>query len=172
MKKKEKIDFVLFEDDDEKLVFRFYPRQSSCHSFGDEPPKDWNDVYKVYYSYSVILVYKEDNWHKTLFNCHCDECSIIDEIAERCKLLSEGKTVFEGEHDGEKYTIKLLNNEVHPVGMGTSWTVSRRYDTYEFRLFDWDDMGFRFYLKKDKLKAFGEYLSECCEYMLAHGDPI
>ena len=56
--------------------------------------------------------------------------------------------------------------------MGTSWTVSRRYDTYEFRLFDWDDMGFRFYLKKDKLKAFGEYLSECCEYMFAHGDPI
>ena len=56
--------------------------------------------------------------------------------------------------------------------MGTSWTVSRRYDTYEFRLFDWDDMGFRFYLKKDKLKAFGEYLNECCEYMFAHGDPI
>ena len=26
--------------------------------------------------------------------------------------------------------------------------------------------------EKDKLKAFGEYLSECCEYMLAHGDPI
>ena len=27
-------------------------------------------------------------------------------------------------------------------------------------------------LGKDKLKAFGEYLSECCEYRLAHGDPI
>ena len=85
MSKKRKIDFVLEESDTAKLIFRFYPRRSSCHSFGDEPPKDWNDVYKVYYSYSIIQVYKEDNWHKTLCNCHCDECSIIDEIAERCK---------------------------------------------------------------------------------------
>lgn len=172
MSKKRKIDFVLRESDTSKLIFRFYPRQSSCHSFGDEPPKDWSDVYKVYYSYSIIRVYKEDNWYKTLFNCRCDECSIIDEIAERCKLLAEGKTVFKGEHNGEEYTIKLLNNEVHPFGMGTSWMISRRNNIYEFRLFDWDDIGYRFCLKKDKLKAFGEYLSECCEYMLAHGDPI
>ena len=172
MSKKRKIDFVLEESDTSKLIFRFYPRQSSCHSFVDEPPKDWSDVYKVYYSYSIIRVYKEDNWYKTLFNCRCDECSIIDEIAERCKLLAEGKTVFKGEHNGEEYTIKLLNNEVHPFGMGTSWMISRRNNIYEFRLFDWDDIGYRFCLKKDKLKAFGEYLSECCEYMLAHGDPI
>lgn len=172
MSKKRKIDFVLEESNTAKLIFRFYPRRSSCHSFGEEPPKDWNDVYKVYYSYSIIQVYKEDNWHKTLFNCHCDECSIIDEIAERCKLLAEGKTVFKGEHDGEEYTIKLLNNEAHPFGMGTSWMISRRNNIYEFRLFDWDNTGYRFYLKKDKLKEFGEYLSECCEYMLAHGDSI
>ena len=172
MGKKRKIDFVLEENDTTKLIFRFYPRRSSCHSFGDEPPKDWSDVYKVYYSYSIIHVYKEDNWHKTLFNCHCDECSIIDEIAEICKLLAEGKTVFKGENDGEKYTIKLLNNEVIPFGMGTSWMISRRNNIYEFRLFDWDNTGYRFYLKKDKLKAFGKYLSDCCEYMLAHGNPI
>ena len=172
MSKKRKIDFVLEESDTSKLIFRFYPRRSSCHSFDDEPPKDWNDVYKVYYSYSIIRVYKEDNWYKTLFNCRCDECSIIDEIAERCKLLAEGKTVFEGEHDGEKYTIKLLNNEVHPFGMGTSWMISRYNTIYEFRLLDWNNVGCIFYLEKDKLKAFGEYLSECCEYMLAHGDPI
>ena len=172
MWKKRKIDFVLGESDTSKLIFRFYPRRSSCHSFGDEPPKDWNDVYKVYYSYSVIEFDKEDNWHKTLFNCHCDECSIIDEIAERCKLLAEGKTVFKGKHDGEKYTIKLLNNEVYPFGMGVSWTISRHNTTYEFRLFDWNNTGYRFCLEKYKLKAFGEYLNKCCEYMLAHGDPI
>ena len=51
MSKKRKIDFVLEESDTAKLIFRFYPRRSSCHSFGDEPPKDWSDVYKVYYSY-------------------------------------------------------------------------------------------------------------------------
>ena len=172
MSKKRKIDFIIRENDRSKLIFRFYPRRSSCHSFGDEPPKSWDEVYKMYYSYAIIQVYKEDNWSKRLFDCHCDECSIIGEIVERCKLLAEGKTVFKGEHDSEKYTIKLLNNEVHPFGMGTSWTISRRNTTYEFKLFDWDNTGFRFYLEKDRLKEFGEYLSECCEYMLAHGDSI
>ena len=38
MGKKRKIDYTLTECEDERLVFRFYPRQSSCHSFGDKPP--------------------------------------------------------------------------------------------------------------------------------------
>ena len=176
MGKKRKIDYIIEERDKRRLIFRFYPRQSSCHSFGDEPPKSWDEVYKVYYSYAIISQWKlepDSQWESDVkYYEHCDECSIIDEIAERCKLLAEGKTVFKGEHDGEEYTIKLLNNEVHPFGMGTSWTISRRNNIYEFMLFDWDNTGYRFFLEKDKLKTFGEYLSECCEYMLAHGDPI
>ena len=109
MGKKRKIDFVLEESDTSKLIFRFYPRRSSCHSFGEEPPKNWSDVYKVYYSYSVIFVGKEDNWHKTLFNCHCDECSMIGEIAERCKLLAEGKADKVGQ---SKQTITEYKIEV------------------------------------------------------------
>ena len=35
-----------------------------------------------------------------------------------------------------------------------------------------DGIGYRFNLNKKRLKEFGEYLNSCCEYMLAHGDPI
>ena len=50
MDKISKIDFVIHENDCEEVIFRFLPQQSSCHSFGDEPPKNWDGVYKVYYS--------------------------------------------------------------------------------------------------------------------------
>ena len=55
MYKKRNIDFVLYEDEDKILTFRFYPRQSSCHSFDDKLPIKWEEVYKVYYSYSVFI---------------------------------------------------------------------------------------------------------------------
>lgn len=176
MSKKRKIDYIIEQSDNKRLIFRFYPKQSSCHSFNDKPPKNWNEVYKVYYSYAVIRQIKwkkEDQWEsEVLFYEPCDECSIISDVAERCKLLSEGKTVFKGEYDGEKYSIKLLNNEMHPFGMGTSWTILKCDKIYEFRLFNWNDIGFRFYLEKNELNNFADYLNECCEYMLIHGDPI
>ena len=94
MSKKRKIDFVLNEKDDERLIFRFYPRKSSCHSFGDEPPKCWEDVYKVYYSYAIIKQWKfepEEQWEsEIMFREPCDECSIIDEIGHTCLLLADG----------------------------------------------------------------------------------
>lgn len=188
MKKKRKIDFVLEDNefDDERLIFRFYPRQSSCHSFGDELPKAWSDVYKVYYSYAVIKQWKfnpEDQWKsEIMFREECDECSIIDEIGRRCLLLSEGIEVYERE-DGKE--IQLLDQKIYPFGMGTEWIIHKyvrssfNWDEgepdityYTFVLFDYFDKGFKFTLEEKDIKAFGEYLLECCEYMLAHGDPI
>jgi hypothetical protein len=109
MRKKRKIDYIIEQSDDECLIFRFYPRQSSCHSFGDEPPKSWSDVYKVYYSYAVIKQWKfelEDQWKsEIMFYEHCDECSEIDEVGQRCLLLSNGIEVFKRKDDRE---IQLL----------------------------------------------------------------
>ena len=124
MSKKRKMDYIIEQSDDERLIFRFYPRQSSCHSFGDEPPKDWNDVYKVYYSYAVIKQWKfesEDQWEsKRMFYENCDECSVIDEVGERCLLLADGVEVFK-RNDGKE--IQLLNQCILPFGMGTNWTL-------------------------------------------------
>ena len=172
-RKKKKFDFVLKEDEDTKLIFRFYPRSSHCHGFGSVPPTKWEEVYKVYYSYSIFEREKEGRGSRTLFECGYDECSLIDEVAARCLYLDEGKTSIVRNFAGKDYTIELLNNEMYPTGMGVSWNIFKLNDNcYEFVLFNWNDTGFRFQLKKEQLKEFGEYLKECCEYMLAHGEPI
>ena len=185
MGKKRKIDYILFENNDYKIVFRFYPRQSSCHSFGDEPPKSWENVYKVYYHYRILKFWKDDDGNLdgdccVLFDSKCDECSVLDEIGHICLLLTDGVEVFK-RNDGREF--ELLNQRILPFGMGIEWTVTKEtYDDWEdedikhiyyiFTLFDYWDVGFRFTLEDKKIKAFGEYLLECCEYMLAHGDPI
>ena len=173
--KTRKLDFVLRETSQYKIIFRFYPRSSSCHSFGDEPPKTWKEVYKVYYYYRIIKVWLDNNDHQVLFDSGCDECSIIDEVANRIKLIGEGTTVYRGKtSDDEPFIIKLLDTECLPFGDGVSWIIHKipRHQKYEIALFDWQNVGYRFVLPKDKLVAFGKYLNMCCEYMLAHGDPI
>ena len=187
MSKKRKIDYIIEEDDNKRLIFRFYPRKSSCYSFGDKPPKDWSDVYKVYYSYAIISQWKfkpDDQWESEVrFFEPCDECSIINEVGQRCLLLADGLEVFKRD-DGKE--IQLLNQKLFLFGMGTEWTISKRtcveygyededdikHTYYDFMLFDYGDKGFRFTLEEKDIKSFGEYLIGCCEYMLAHGDSI
>lgn len=174
-KKIKRLDFVLFEDDYEKIVFRFYPRKSNCHSFGDEPPKSWKEVYKVYYHYQIIKFYKDDDERVILFTSGVDECSIIDEIANRMKLISAGTTVYKGTNrDGEAFSIKLLGEEVLPFGDGVSWTIDKRYRRKEYiiTVFNSNNVGYRFVMNNQQMTEFGNYLTKCCEYMLAHGDPI
>lgn len=170
-----KIDFVLYENYREKVVFRFYPRKSSCHSHNDAPPKEWKDVYKVYYAYSIFRQYKDSHRNYMLLSCNCDECSVIDEVAARCTYLAEGKKSVDllHPHTGKLRTIEFLDKEMRPIGYGISWTIRELWDdNFELSLFKWDDTGVRFNLTKTKMYEFGKYLNDCCEYMLAHGDPI
>jgi len=173
MYKQRHIDFIIFEDEDEKIIFRFYPRQSSCHSFGANPPKDWNDVYKVYYHYRIFKLWKDDGFSEELFDSYCDECSEIGEVSCYIKYLMEGKKSITINHDGTDYKIKFLDNEILPCGDGVSWVIHHcRREWYEIFLWNASDIGYRFRLTKTKMKEFGEYLNSCCEYMLSHGNPI
>lgn len=188
MSKKRKIDFILEERDDERLIFRFYPRKSHCHSHTDEPPTCWNEVYKVYYNYAIIKQWRfnpNDQWEsEVMFHEGCDECSIIDEVGQRCLLLADDTEVYKRK-DGIE--IQLLNERIYPFGMGTEWTITKHTCVtygwneededvektyYTFMLFDWFGKGFKFTLEDKNIEAFGKYLLECCEYMLAHGNPI
>lgn len=186
--KKQHIDFIIWEEKEERLIFRFYPRRSSCHSFNEKPPKTAKDIYKVYFSYAIL---EQNRWNENnpweterVFDCYCDECSIIDEVAYICKELSEGKTSCEVEHHNEKYTVQFLDRPIFPFGYGVEWTIKRKevnygdWDKpnmkllYTFYLFDYRDIGYRFNVTEDRLNEFGDYLQECCDYMLEHGDPI
>ena len=175
MGKLKKIDFIISENDYRKVIFRFYPRSSNCHSYSDIPPKTWQEVYKVYYHYKIICKYKLDNEITVLFDSGVDECSIIDEVASRLKLLAEGKTKHTWiDKNNESHSIKLLNDEIFPFGDGVSWVISRLYKTqkYSIMLFDYQNVGYRFVIEASRLKEFADYLEQCCEHMLENGDPI
>lgn len=177
MKKINNIDFVIKEDDNEELIFRFLPKESNCHSFNDKPPTKWGEVYKVYYSYKIFKKWKDDNSTQEMFRCGCDECSVIDEVAARIKYIIEGKKTVTINYHNKEYIIELLNKEIIPYGDGVSWIINEttnilKEKIYEIILWKYNGIGYRFYIKKNKLKEFGEFLYKCCEYMLAHGDPI
>ena len=171
MRKKNNIDFVIYDNKYESLIFRFLPNSSSCHSFGDEPPKTWKEVYKVYYEYKIIHKCKSTKRITEIFNSGCDECSIIDEVSTVIKYIVEGKERITVNLDDEERVIELFDREMLPCGDGVSWIINKTYDGYRLTLWKWDATGYRFNISKEKLKKFGEYLSECCEYMLAHGVP-
>ena len=174
MSKKQKIDFVLRDNSDTEIIFRFRPRNSSCHSFNDKPPKSWDEVYKVYYSYSIIERSKDGDYFNVLFDCSCDECSVIDDIGARAKYISEGKKEVKISCKNDQYVVKLLGKEVHPIGYGVSWKIDeiRNSKNYRIEMWNWNNTGYRFTLSTEKLKEFGDFLLGCCEYMLAHGCPI
>lgn len=181
MGRNRRFDFTLFESKHSKLIFRFYPKYSHCHSFDEVPPKSWDEVYKVYYSYSIIKHYKNDIFElpsEVMFSSGCDECSAIDEVAVACDLIVMGHKSITRTWNDEEITIELLNRDIYPTGDGVTWKISEIESIksgnvqYEITLFRFDGVGYKFYLDKDKLGEFGSYLNDCCEYMLAHGEPI
>ena len=155
---KRKLDFVIYESDTYRMTFRFYPKKSHCHSFNDELPKTWPDVYKVYYSWAILKQLKNENGNieKTviLFMAHCDECSVIDEISARCDLLSRRvERVERKDYTGENYRINVLNNECFSMGMGVSWIIRKTIDgSYIFEVWNFSNNGFRFVLPFEKVK--------------------
>lgn len=135
------------------LYFEFDTKHSHCHSFNDNPPKSWEEVYKVYYSYNL---YAERDGEKTeLFNAYCDEGSSLDAVGY---ALQEPK---------KKYYCIL------PFGDGIMWEISRRYEKCEITLVEMiSRRAYRIYLANQEAKKFGKFLVSCCEYMLAHGEGI
>lgn len=126
MKDDRYLEYPIYNSADESTIFRFDTEYSSCHSFNDKPPTKWEDVYKVYYYYQIVHIDKEDGEEKILFDSHCDERSILDEIAARCEYLAKGnKKVKITRDDGTTYTVKLLNQEIKPCGMGSFWTIRK-----------------------------------------------
>ena len=112
-----------------------------------------------------------------MFYCGCDECSIIDEVASRIEHIVNGEKHVVIKWRDEEHTIEMFNNEIRPAGDGVSWIINEHKDwydetVYEVVLWKYNEIGYRFSVYKDRLKEFGKYLNECCEYMLAHGDPI
>lgn len=163
MNKVGQIDFILHENEFSKLVFRFLPELSHCHSFNEQPPKSWNEVYKVYYAYEIVEQWNYGGFidEFTRFAAMPDECSIIDRVANFIEHFEEWS------FDHETFT---------PMGDGVQWKVRKdsfkNQQGFAFELWDYNNMGYRMFLPEEKCIAFAKFLNDCCEYMLAHGEPI
>ncbi len=173
-------DFVLEEGTSKRILFRFYPKRSSCHSFDDDPPKTWQDVYKVYYTWAILEQYRygeNDIWDtKAKFEVW-DECSAIDAVEKACKVLADGKTQYAvtDPHTGRECTFQCLDNTLRAFGDGADWTISKqkkywKKEGQKYLFVIWNrNRGYRFVLPESKMREFGEFLAGCSEYMLRHG---
>ena len=190
--RKRKMDFVLYEDEFCRFIFRFYPRLSHCHSFDEEPPKTYQDIYKVYFNYAIICQYLVDGKLESseqIWNSDCDECSIIDEIAYICSKISdniftETKTIY----NGEEHTFNYLDQFFCP-GDGIDWKINKVerynhwnkngeilkepeiYHNFEFLMRKENGVSYIFELSPERTREFGKFLQGCCDYMLKHGEP-
>ena len=178
---KKKFDFVL--DDDlgiYRTIFRFYPRHLYVHSFNDVPPKSWEKVYKVYYSWAIIRQYYEykddDSGSKIVheesdvlldFGFGCEECSMLPDLAAEIEyVIKTGKTY---DHPTFGQPADEWRIEKHE---GNDCT-GAHYEYYHFQVFNnFTNQGFRFVLDKDKTLKFCDWLDMINQYVLEHGEGI
>lgn len=159
---KKKIDFILYESERRKEIFRFYPRGTHVHGFSDSCPSEWKDVYKVYYSWAIIhqhLEKGEVTKSERIFYMPLDECSKLPDLSSIIKHV--GNT-------GETYDYPTMGQPA------ADWIIRKKYPTlYEFYVFDnWRENGARFFLRNEKINEFIEYLDEINAYALAHSEEI
>lgn len=162
---KENLDFVIDETSKCKMVFRFYPEKSSYnYNKGDLSLKS-KEIEKIYY-YKILMIYKDGHIQEVFDSSH-DENSVIDEVALFCNLLSKGQKEIIKTTFSQTNVIKLLGTELYPLNDGVSWLIRRTFsDKFCIFLFRWDNVGYRFYLKNERMKEFADYLNNCDEYMI------
>lgn len=187
-----------WEDDFERLLFRFYPERSSVHSFDDEPPKRREDVYKTYYVWKIIRQRKlgKDHGVKSdiVFDPHTDEDSVMGYVSDILEKIYQGIYSEEWtDEDGEKRVSNYLNERITRVGYGAEWEIRmREYEetldkngewmedeekwyakrVFTIILWNFEGIGFRFQIGEKELPAFAKFLKECDDYAFAHGEGI
>lgn len=175
MPKARHLDFELKRDEDSILKFRFYPKSSHMHGFDEEPPKTFDDVYKVYYTWGIFRSQnlacpdEPDEWtaFQRMFHIAYDECSALETLEY-----------------GIRHVIRYKKGRLDHWSWGepgSDWIISyrkedkqdRTKDRVFFEVFDNStDAGFRFVLSVDKALAFADYLHTVNQHMLENGEPI
>lgn len=162
---KKKFDFLIEKDDGfYKKVLRFYPKQSKVHGFGDEPPTDWEDVYKTYMTFSVLMYdecWDNEGFYETpgeIFSYYRDEGEGLWILRETLKEIIDGK-------GKDEYNLV-------PLGDGIDWDINKhkqKDDTYIFTMINaYTGLCYKFSLYINRIQEFYNVLDEFLEYMLKH----
>lgn len=151
--------FLLKKNDSETIGFRFFPERSHVHGFGDECPKTWDEVYKVYYDWCI---YMTDFGERSSFYVWDEGSALADVAAAITKLAAADKTdnvSFNAFGDGADWDIRYF--------------VNKESDMHDFEFGVWDHhRGFRFYLDRDAALRFAAFIRKSLAYMLEHSEPI
>lgn len=151
--------FLLKKSEDETIGFRFFPKRSHVHGFGEECPKTWEEVYKVYYDWGIYVTEFGRRWCFYVW----DECSALDDVAEVI-------TRFAAADRPDRVSFGAF-------GDGADWEISYHVDEeWNYRRFDfsvWNhSRGYRFSLDRDDAVRFGAFIRRVLAYMLEHSEPI
>jgi len=173
---KKKIDFIIADNKYSKKIFRFYPKNSHVHGFNNDNPKTWEEVYKVYFAFSILEYDKNTNKCIEMYVEKFDECSCIDSVAYFiANMDSYGDSAIE---------------RCSPSGDGTHWIIEKfTIETYEsmcdycdeveyesyYDFFLWhshNGLGYHFQLSENKAIEFTQVIDDYLAYMLSHSECI
>jgi len=184
MKKKRKIDFVMRDFKDDRLTFRFYPKNSSVHGFDNGSPKNWNEVYKTYFAFSILKLHKEDKecgekeYCETMYRETFDECSCIDVVAHHIRNMdSLAEDVVERcrpSGNGTCWMIKKFTRESFESISNWYEGDEKEYESY-YDFFIWHDYngkGYKFQLEESKALEFADKIDEFRQHMLENSQGI
>ena len=162
---KRKFDFALFDTSLFRDIIRYYPRRTHVHSFDENPPKTWEEVYKVYYSWAIIRQHYGDDEKiersEFLLEMPCDECSQIPDLSEIIKYVMKTGETFDEPTFGQP---------------AADWMIKKErvdYVYYDFEVFDnWTNQGYRFAFTEGETLKFCTWLDKINQYALEHGEEI
>lgn len=189
--KKKHMDFILHDDEYDKIKFRFYPRESHVHGFTEDTcPKTWNAVYKHYYSWAILQAFKDDEIKGEepallVFDMSWDECSALLELSTCLQHVIDKKkrhlkvsTFGQPGSDWElKYRKAYAHNPNYDWKKENPENVKQiripKNDYVEFHVWNnWTNCGYRFTLDIPKCKDFVVFLNEVNAHMLENSEPI
>lgn len=163
---KDFIDFIIYEDKDDKFILRFNIKNSHVHGFTDKPPKTWKEVYKVYYSYSIIEYWKEEKQEHVIYEDNYDECSVLYDVWYNLQDICT--STFYGSENEYKFV---------PMSYGTTWIIKRPTNLleWEFQLFQSHGIvnkGCCFSLDFKKMKELKDTIKEFLDCTLENSEGI
>mgnify|MGYP003571243834 CR=1 FL=1 len=147
------------------LNFVFYPKESHMHGFRDEPPKTFEEVYKVYYSWSIEEV-TDAHPGEEVIHMRCDECSAVLDLAlliRHCLQNEEDGECLSCGQEGSIWELKYYRkNPPLTYKDNICFSVWSNY-TYK---------GYRFWLDVDEANEFAQFIDDVNNHMLENGEPI
>lgn len=163
---KEKIDFIIKEENGERLIFRFFPKKSEVE-FAEGYNKDWSNIWNITYDWKIIKQIKRNKRYisKTIYH-HPYDTSCLEDLPDAINEII-----------GNKENVYLECERIAKMEE-TDWilTYNKESSNIDFKIYEhhlFDDGGekyFLFSLPIDKAKDFASYIDTTVNYLIENSE--